>query len=159
MILHRDLARWHDERLKMLGDSPAHRRLWQTLDRLADVFWNATRRGVKLPVRNFDDVWRIATAIAPSDWPLARYARWTGDLLRSLGLRGQKPLCGLLSMLLEDTVHAQLDDAPLINGSLGITRFTLVPKVLLGNEARGTLGTRQGQRRVPLPRAAVLTRE
>ena len=122
VTLFRDKSRWHRERVNLLGDSPAHHRLWQILDRLADVFWAATRRGLKLPAQNLGDIWRIVTAISPADWPLARYLDWTvGDLLRSLGLREHKPICGLLSMLLEDTVHAQLDYAPLINGSLGIT--------------------------------------
>jgi C-3',4' desaturase CrtD len=122
VTLYRDATRWGRERLAMLGHSPAHHRFWRVLDHLAHVFWSATRRGVKLPAQSFSDAWRIALAISPTDWPLARYLLWTvGDLLRSLGLRDDKPLCGLLSMLLEDTVHAALDDAPLINGSLGIT--------------------------------------
>ncbi|MBC7855429.1 MAG: FAD-dependent oxidoreductase, partial [Pirellulaceae bacterium] len=122
VTLFRDVSRWRSERLRMLGDSPSHLRLWKILDHLADVLWNATRRGVKLPVESARDVWRIAALISPANWPLARYLRWTvGDLLRSLQLEGDKPLCGLLSMLLEDTVHAGIDEAPLINGSLGIT--------------------------------------
>src|SRR5262249_14269098 len=122
VTLFRDTARWHSERLRLLGDWPACRRLWQILDRLARVFWQATRRGVKLPVCTPRDLWRIASSVSPADWPLARHLRWTvGDLLHSLGLRNHQPLCGLLSMLLEDTVHAGLDNAPLINGSLGIT--------------------------------------
>ncbi len=122
VTLFRDVARWRGERLRMLGDSPATLRLWQILDHIAGVFWDATRRGLKLPADSLNDLWRIATAISPGDWPLARYLRWTvSDLLRSLHLRDDKPLCGLLSMLLEDTVHASLDEAPLINGSLGIT--------------------------------------
>src|SRR6185436_8343673 len=32
---------------KTLGDSPAHLRLWKTLDHLAEVFWNATLRRVE----------------------------------------------------------------------------------------------------------------
>ena len=44
-----------------------------------------------------------------------------GDALRHHGLRDDAPLVGLLAMLLEDTVHAGIDDAPLINGALGIT--------------------------------------
>jgi len=122
VTLFRDAARWHRERVAKLGGSPAHLRLWRILDRLAEVFWNATRRGVKLPVECIRDVWKVAAAVSPFDWPLARYVRWTmADLLRLLRLRDDKPLGGLLSMLLEDTVHAGLEDAPLINGSLGIT--------------------------------------
>jgi C-3',4' desaturase CrtD len=122
VTLHRETEQWHHERLVKLGDTPAHRRLWQTLDRLADVFWRATRCGIKLPVQSAADVWRIARSLTPPDWPLVRFANWTvGDLLRSLDLRGDAPLVGLLSMLLEDTVHAAIDNAPLINGALGIT--------------------------------------
>jgi C-3',4' desaturase CrtD len=122
VTLYRDVHRWRSERLRMLGDSTAHHALWRLLDRLADVFWRATRAGLKLPVQSAGDLWRIARTIALGDWSLARYANWTvGDLLRSLGLRSDTPLVGLLSMLLEDTVHAGIDAAPLVNGSLGIT--------------------------------------
>ncbi|MEX2174460.1 MAG: NAD(P)/FAD-dependent oxidoreductase [Pirellulaceae bacterium] len=122
VTLYRDVQRWRRERLEKLGDSAAHHALWRLLDRLADVFWRATRAGLKLPVQSAGDLWRIARTIAPGDWLLARYANWTvGDLLRSLELHGDAPLVGLLSMLLEDTVHAEIDAAPLVNGSLGIT--------------------------------------
>jgi phytoene dehydrogenase-like protein len=47
---------------------------------------------------------------------------WTlGDALRRVALRGDGPLVGLLSMLVEDTVHSSVDAAPLINAALGIT--------------------------------------
>ncbi len=122
VTLFKDVSLWRRERSLMLGDSHACLRLWRILDHVADVFWPATRRGLKLPAHSPNDIWRIATTISPADWPIARYLRWTvGDLLRTLRLRDDKPLCSLLSMLLEDTVHASLEDAPLINGSLGIT--------------------------------------
>lgn len=122
VTLSRDAGRWHHERLRQLGDTPAHRRFWRWLDRLADVFWRASRAGVKLPVQGVRDVLRALVAVGPIDWPLVRYVRWTvGDALRACGLRGDRPLVGLLSMLLEDTVHARIDDAPLINGALGVT--------------------------------------
>ena len=54
--------------------------------------------------------------------PLSRYLTWTvGDALRRYGLRDDVPLVGLLAMLIEDTVHATVDSAPLINAALGIT--------------------------------------
>src|SRR5262245_46821667 len=37
VTLHRNPAAWDAERLRMLGDSPRHRQLWQWLDRLAAV--------------------------------------------------------------------------------------------------------------------------
>lgn len=122
VTLHRDPNRWHRERLDKLGDSRRHRRFWSLVDEIADAFWNATRRGIRLPIQSYADLLWAAHALAPSAWPLLRFLRWTvGDLLRSLALRDDKPLVGLLSMLLEDTVHASVDRAPLINGSLGIT--------------------------------------
>jgi phytoene dehydrogenase-like protein len=61
-------------------------------------------------------------AVGLTNLGLVRYLRWTvGDALRRFGLRGDEALAGLLGMLLEDTVHARIDDAPLINGALGVT--------------------------------------
>jgi C-3',4' desaturase CrtD len=122
VTLHRDARRWAGERLRALGDTPAHCRFWQLLDRLAEVFWTASRRGVRLPIRGFSDALWALRCLGVSNLPLLCYLRWTvGDALRHFGLRDEAPLAGLLSMLLEDTVHARLDHAPLINGALGIT--------------------------------------
>jgi phytoene dehydrogenase-like protein len=122
VTLHRDPALWARERLRVLGDSPAHRSFWRLLDRLAGAFWTASRRGVRLPLRGPGDaVWALR-CLGVRQLLLLRYLRWTvGDALRSFGLGGESALAGLLSMLLQDTVHAPLDDAPLINGTLGIT--------------------------------------
>lgn len=122
VTLHRDQAKWAEERLRILGDSPAHRRLWALFDRLADVFWEASRRGIKLPLRSPMDVFRAARTLSIRDMPLVRYLGWTvGDALRHYGLREDNALAGLLAMLVEDTVHGQIDTAPLINGVLGAT--------------------------------------
>ncbi|MCI0378533.1 MAG: FAD-dependent oxidoreductase [Gemmataceae bacterium] len=122
VTLFRDQASWVVERLRALGDSPVHRSFWQWMDRLAAVFWKASRNGVKLPIQCAGDIVQAVRAVGLMNLPLVRYVGWTmGDALRSLGLRHDQPLAGLLSMLLEDTVHAQIDDAPLINGALGIT--------------------------------------
>jgi C-3',4' desaturase CrtD len=120
--LHRDPSRWAAERLRVLGDTPRHRQLWSLLDRLADAFWKASRAGIRLPLRSLGDLVRAARALACTDWPLVRFLGWTmGDVLGHFHLREDAPLVGLLAMLLEDTVHASIDDAPLINGALGIT--------------------------------------
>src|SRR4051794_6409383 len=122
VTLHRDQLTWGVERLRVLGDTPAHRCFWEWMDRLAAVFWRASRAGVKLPIQGLHDLVRAVRGVGLSSLPLARYLRWTvGDGLRACGLLHDLPLVGLLSMLLEDTVHAQVDDAPLINGALGIT--------------------------------------
>jgi phytoene dehydrogenase-like protein len=122
VTLFRDTAAWRRERLQKLGDTPAHRRFWALLDELAEVFWDASRAGVKLPIRSAVDLARATRCVSWRGLRLARYVRWTlGDALRAHGLRGDAPLVGLLSMLVEDTVHASVDEAPLINAALGIT--------------------------------------
>src|SRR5215211_3880133 len=45
VTLYRDRSAWHRERLRMLGDSPAHEAFWTFLDRLAGAFWAASRAG------------------------------------------------------------------------------------------------------------------
>ncbi len=120
--LHRDAALWARERLAALGNSPAHQHFWTLIDKLAAVFWNASRKGIKLPIRTMSDMVQNLRAVGMEHLPLARYLLWTvGDALRHFGLRGDKPLTGLLSMLIEDTVHSTLDSAPLINAALGVT--------------------------------------
>jgi C-3',4' desaturase CrtD len=122
LTLHRDPDAWAAERLRGLGDTPAHRRLWRLLDRLANVFWRVSRAGVGLPIRGAGDLVRALRALGLGGLALARYLRWTvGDALRACGLRQDRALAALLGMLLQDTVHAAVDDAPLINGALGIT--------------------------------------
>lgn len=122
VTLHRDPARWADERRRALGDSPAHRRLWALFDRIAATFWDASRRGVRLPLRGPADLLRAVRGLGLGRLPLVRYLGWTmGDALRAHGLRDDRPLAGLLAMLVEDTVHGSLDGAPLINGVLGAT--------------------------------------
>ncbi len=122
VTLYRDARQWNEERLEKLGSTRAHRRFWALLDRLARVFWGAAHSGVKLPIRRLSDLLRAATAIRPIDWPLARHLDSTlCALLRRFGLRGDDRLAGLLGMLVEDTVHNTIDEAPLINSALGVT--------------------------------------
>ena len=122
MTLHRDAAAWSAERLKVLGDTSAHRRFWKLVDRLAQVFWVASRRGVKLPITSPADLIRAVRAVGAGDLSLTRYVRWTmGDALKAHGLAHDRPLVGLLAMLIEDTVHSSVWRAPLINAALGIT--------------------------------------
>jgi phytoene dehydrogenase-like protein len=52
VTLHRDTDAWRKERLLQLGASPEHRRLWALLDALAEAFWLASRRGIKLPIQS-----------------------------------------------------------------------------------------------------------
>jgi C-3',4' desaturase CrtD len=122
VTLHRDPALWHAERLRAFGDDRAHCELWRLLDRLADVFWKASRAGIRMPVRRPADVAHDVRAIGLGNLLLARHVRSTlGEALTRHRLGGDRPLHGLLSMLVEDTVHSSVDRAPLVNAALGIT--------------------------------------
>lgn len=50
VTLYRDPAAWAAERLRRLGNISAHREFWAWMDRLADVFWAASRDGIRLPI-------------------------------------------------------------------------------------------------------------
>ena len=122
VTLFRDRASWSRERLKAFGDTPGHRSLWRLLDRLADVFWRASREGVKLPIRGVADAIRATRAVGLGELPLTRYLGWTvADALRAHGLEDDRALVGLLAMLIQDTTHSSVAEAPLINAALGIT--------------------------------------
>ncbi len=117
-----DNTRWQQERLKMLGDSNSHRRFWNTLDEIADTYWQASRSGLKMPMRSFSDMYRNWKALDFKGLMMSPYLFSSmGDLLRKNGLQNDRPLVGLLSMMIEDTVHAKVDSAPLINSALGVT--------------------------------------
>jgi hypothetical protein len=121
VALHRDPLAWHAERLRAFGDDRRYREFWALLDRLAGVFWAATRAGIRLPVRRPADLAVDVRALPPRDWPLARHAfRTLGGALHHFGLRGDDALVALLGMLVEDTVHSTVDRAP-VNAALGIT--------------------------------------
>ena len=122
VVLHRDVPEWRVERLRALGSSPAHQAFWRLLDALAETFWKASREGIKAPIRSPRDLANALDSLGLRHLPQLRYAHWTvGDALRSFGLRHERPLVGLLSMLIEDTVHSTVDQAPLLNAALGIT--------------------------------------
>ena len=122
VVLHRDRAAWSRERLRAFGNSRNHRSFWRFMDDLAAAFWDASRRGIRLPIQNTADLIRAARLLRVRDWPKARFIGWTmSDALRRHGLRDDRALATLLAMLLEDTVHSTLDRAPLINGALGVT--------------------------------------
>jgi C-3',4' desaturase CrtD len=120
--LYRDTIAWQRERLAAFGDTPGHQRFWALLDHLASTFWAASRAGIKMPLRSPGDLWRTVQSISPRDWPLVRYLTWTmADALSACGLAGDKPLHRFLGMLIQDTVHSTVEEAPLINSALGVT--------------------------------------
>ncbi|NUP35733.1 MAG: FAD-dependent oxidoreductase [Streptomyces sp.] len=122
VTLHRDHDQWHAERLAKFGDDAYHRAFWAELDRIADVFWRASRTGIKLPMRRPADVLRNVTAVGLRHLPAVRHLRETlSQAMRRHRVDHDQALKALLGMLVEDTVHSSVERAPLINAALGIT--------------------------------------
>jgi len=120
--LYCDKSKWHQERAEKLGNSPAHLKFWALMDKMALVFWNASRKGIKLPIQNVADALHAARAIGIGNISLVRFLNYTvADALKKYGLENDRELKAVLSMLVEDTVNSTLEEAPLINAALGIT--------------------------------------
>lgn len=113
---------WRTERLTKLGNTKNHQNFWNLLDVLAKVYWKATRSGISMPMNSTKVILKNYKALDFSGFRYARYLNWTvGDALKKYSLLNEKELIGLLSMMVEDTVHAKLHTAPLINAALGIS--------------------------------------
>jgi len=122
VTLYRDQNLWSRERLAKLGDTVAHQKLWKLLDQLASVFWEASRNGIRLPLQSARELLNSIHCIGLGNLHLSRYMLFSmGEILNMFSLREDRALCGLLGMLIEDTVHSTVDNAPLINAALGIT--------------------------------------
>jgi phytoene dehydrogenase-like protein len=122
VILFRDFNNWHKERLEKLGSTQNHIKFWKLMDKVTDVFWKASRESIKLPVHNLKDLLNVIKKIGLQNIFLAKYINSTMlDILNKYKLEDEKPLVGLLSMLIEDTVHSSIDKAPFINSALGTT--------------------------------------
>jgi phytoene dehydrogenase-like protein len=120
--LFRDTAKWHKERSEKLGNTLSHKKFWALMDKLAGVFWKASRNGIKLPIQSAADALKAIKAIGISNILLIRFLNYTVmDVLRQYGLENDRELKAFLSMLVEDTVNSTLEEAPLINAALGVT--------------------------------------
>jgi C-3',4' desaturase CrtD len=120
VTLHRDQIPWHAERIRAFGSETTA--FWELLDHVADVFWRVSRTNVRMPMRTPRDLFTAARAMRPTEWPLARYLTWTmEDALRHTGIERHQSLRALLGMLVQDTVHSTVEDAPFINAALGVT--------------------------------------
>jgi C-3',4' desaturase CrtD len=122
VILYRDFEKWNKERLAKLGSTDKHIKFWNLMDKVTKVFWNASRENIKLPIRNPIDMYNVIKTIGIRNLYLAKYLNSTMlDVLKKFNLENDKPLIGLISMLIEDTVHSSIDKAPFINSALGTT--------------------------------------
>lgn len=122
VILYRDYEKWNKERLTKLGSTSNHIKFWNLMDKVTKVFWNASRENIKLPIHNPRDLYNVIKTIGIRNLYLVKYLNSTMlDVLKKFHLENDKPLVGLISMLIEDTVHSSIDKAPFINSALGTT--------------------------------------
>lgn len=122
VTLSHDQKSWKAEREVKFSDSPAHRRFWRLMDRTTQVFWKASRNGIRMPIRSFADVCKAVRLIGMRNLSLCKYLNLSmAEVLKKFGLEKDQALWGMLSMLVEDTVHSTLDRAPFINAALGST--------------------------------------
>lgn len=137
VTLYRDQQQWRAERAAKLGNSDQHQAFYAFVDELAKAFWRITRNGVKLPVQTPGDLVRNLRAMQVGDLPLLRYLRRTmADAMSAHGVGDDRALRHLLAMLVEDTVHTTLEEAPLINAVLGST----IRRAGLGRATGGMYG-------------------
>ncbi|WP_163411553.1 phytoene desaturase family protein [Flavobacterium ajazii] len=122
VILYRDFEKWNKERLDKLGATEKHVKFWNLMDKVTKVFWNASRENIKLPIQSLKDLYIVIKTIGIRNVYLVKYLNVTMlDVLKKYNLENDKLLIGLLSMLIEDTVHSTIDKAPFINAALGAT--------------------------------------
>ena len=122
VCLWRDSNQWAEERLKRFGSTPNYRAFWVLLDTLSSTFWRATRRGATMPLRRITDLWKNLSAIELRNLNLLRYVTWTmADAMRAHNVYSDVALRTFIGMLVEDTLHSTIEEAPLINAALGIT--------------------------------------
>ena len=122
VTLFRDYDKWKKERLEKLGATENHIKFWKLMDKITAVFWKASRENTKLPIQHPKDLIHAVKTIGVRNLYLLRYLNFTMlDILKLYKLENEKPLIGLLSMLIEDTVHSSVEKAPFINAALGTT--------------------------------------
>ncbi|THE65036.1 FAD-dependent oxidoreductase [Salinadaptatus halalkaliphilus] len=135
--LYRDQQRWDRERRATFGDDERHLAFYQFVDDLSATLWRLTRRDVALPIQSVADLVRNLRAVGLRDLPIVRYRRSTmADAMRKFGVYDDTALRHGLAMLVEDTVHATLEEAPLFNAVLGTT----IRRAGLGRATGGMYG-------------------
>jgi C-3',4' desaturase CrtD len=122
VTMYHNKEKWEQERLLKFGSDERYQSFWKYIDRIASVFWSASRKGIKLPLQSFRDCLNALSAIGLPNLHMTRYLNNSmADAVNKFGLQDDVSLKAALSMLIEDTVHSSLEKAPLINAALGIT--------------------------------------
>ena len=121
VTVHRDNFKWKQERDDKFGQCAQLQKFWKSFDSVSENFWNAVDGGIKLPIQSFSDLKNNMSALGWSNILQARFlASSLGSQIDKHKLRDNKALVGLLSMMVEDTLHSRtIDDAPFINSALG----------------------------------------
>lgn len=122
VTLYRDQRKWEEERRKTFSGDDNHREFYRFLDEMSETLWEIIRDDVKLPIQGIGDLIRNGRAMGLSNLGLVRYLRWMmKDALTKFDVYDDVPLRTMIAMLVEDTVHSTLAEAPLPNSILGMT--------------------------------------
>ena len=120
VTLYNDPAKWREERLAKFGQSENYKKFWALIDKVTKVFWNATRKGVKLPIQSIKDVPENISSIGVTNLHLLKYLNTsTLDILKKFELDTDTALVYFISALIEDTMHSNIRDASFVNAALG----------------------------------------
>jgi C-3',4' desaturase CrtD len=108
----RDQAAWQTERERQF---PGSERFWQLLTRLFEVSWRFQSRQPVLPPRSGWDLWQLVQAVRPETLQTLPYTFSTvGDVLRRLGLGGDRRLKTFLDLQLKLYSQVNADETALL---------------------------------------------
>jgi C-3',4' desaturase CrtD len=115
----RDPATWQAERARQF---PGSERFWHLLNTLFEVSWRFQARQPVLPPRNSWDLWQLLQAVRPDTLLTLPYTFSTvGDMLRRLGLDGDRRLKTFLDLQLKLYSQVSADETALLYAATALS--------------------------------------
>ncbi len=108
------------------GREAAKRRFWRLQAAVGQTLFDAAARSPRLPIRRPTDFWHVLRSLgAPGLAAALTSAATVRDVLRLLGLDGDRPFRSLVAMLLQDTAQAGPETVPFANGAACLQAYRL----------------------------------
>jgi C-3',4' desaturase CrtD len=115
----RDAEKWQQERQKQF---PGSESFWKLVKILFDASWQFQQRNPILPPRNLWDLWQLIKAIRLDTLVTVPFTLMTvGDVLRLLGLDGDKRLKTFLDLQLKLYSQANADETALLYAATALS--------------------------------------
>ena len=99
---------------------------WRLQEAVGATLFGVASRGPRLPARSVDDfkhdlqILGLGGLLAASTWVVT-----VGDVLRLLGLAGDRPFYALIAMLLQDTAQAGPETVPFANAAACLQAYRI----------------------------------